>query len=81
MAFANPETSVELPGGATMDFVWIEPGTFMMGSPSAELGGVMAEGPQHDGQVCLGWRERVEPGQGGRVTMVESAAGRFEAGA
>ena len=30
-AFANPEMTVELPGGATMDFVWIEPGTFTMG--------------------------------------------------
>ena len=27
------ELVVELPGGSTMEFVWIEPGTFMMGSP------------------------------------------------
>ena len=27
-AYANEEATFELPGGATMDFVWIEPGTF-----------------------------------------------------
>ena len=30
--FANPEITVDLPGGATIDFVWIEPGTFIMGA-------------------------------------------------
>jgi len=30
--------SVTLPGGVPLDFVWIEPGTFMMGSPEDELG-------------------------------------------
>ena len=25
------DTTVTLPGGATMEFVWIEPGTFIMG--------------------------------------------------
>jgi len=25
---ANPEITVDLPGGATMDFVWIEPETW-----------------------------------------------------
>ena len=44
-AFANPEMTVELPGGATMDFGWIEPGTFTMGSPSSEPGRHSAEGP------------------------------------
>jgi len=29
-----------LPGGASMGFVWIEPGSFTMGSPASELGGV-----------------------------------------
>ena len=27
LARANPEITVGLPGGATMEFVWIEPGT------------------------------------------------------
>ena len=30
--------SVTLPGGVPLDFVWIEPGTFIMGSPEDELG-------------------------------------------
>ena len=31
MAFASPEVTVDLRGGTTMDFVWIEPGSFTMG--------------------------------------------------
>ena len=37
VAHANEEITVELPGGATMEMVWIEPGTFVMGSTVAEL--------------------------------------------
>ena len=29
---------IDLPGGASMDFVWIEPGEFVMGSPASEGG-------------------------------------------
>ena len=29
--WANPEITVDLPGGVSMDFVWIEPGVFSMG--------------------------------------------------
>ena len=36
--------TVDLPGGATMEFVWIEPGTFTMGSPSSEVGRDTDEG-------------------------------------
>lgn len=32
----NPETTVNLPGGATMGFVWIEPGMFTMGTAEAQ---------------------------------------------
>jgi formylglycine-generating enzyme required for sulfatase activity len=49
--YANQEISVDLPGGATMEMVWIEPGTFMMGSPAGEVGRSPDEGPQH--QVTL----------------------------
>lgn len=31
VAYANPEITVDLPNGAQMEFVWIEPGTFTMG--------------------------------------------------
>ena len=36
VALANPEMTVDLPGGATMDFVWIEPGMFQMGMSQAQ---------------------------------------------
>ena len=37
-AFAAEEISAVLPGGTTLDMVWIEPGTFLMGSPESEPG-------------------------------------------
>ena len=45
---------VELPGGAKMAFIWIEPGTFMMGAGPGEVGDpedLPLERPQH--QVTL----------------------------
>ena len=47
--------TVDLPGGATMDFVWIEPGTFMMGSPESEEGREDNEGPQHEVTISQGF--------------------------
>ena len=44
-----------LPGGATMDFVWIEPGTFLMGSPESEPGRYSSEGPQHEVTISQGF--------------------------
>ena len=52
---ANDETTVELPGGATMDFVWIEPGTFMMGSPESEPWRYDGEGPRHPVTISRGF--------------------------
>ena len=64
-AVANPEITVELPGGATMDFVWIEPGTFAMGSPSSEPGRFDREGPQHEVTISRGfWLGQHEITQG-----------------
>jgi formylglycine-generating enzyme required for sulfatase activity len=40
-----------LPRGATMEFVWIEPGTFTMGSPESDTLAAPDERPQH--QVTL----------------------------
>jgi formylglycine-generating enzyme required for sulfatase activity len=54
-AFTNPEMTEELPGGATMDFIWIDPGTFTMGSPSSEPGRYSAEGPQHEVTISRGF--------------------------
>ena len=44
-----------LPGGATMKFVWIEPGSFVMGSPSSEPGRHSSEGPQHEVTISRGF--------------------------
>ena len=51
--FANLEITVNLPGGATMDFVWIEPGTFLMGSSGT--GGESDERPQHEVTISRGF--------------------------
>ena len=58
--YANEEITVELPGGATMEMVWIEPGTFVMGSPDSEWGRgdnpwSTNEGPQHDVRISQGF--------------------------
>jgi len=47
--------TADLPGGATMDFVWIEPGTFTMGSPSPEPDRASYEGPQHEVTISHGF--------------------------
>jgi formylglycine-generating enzyme required for sulfatase activity/sugar lactone lactonase YvrE len=44
-----------LPGGVTMEFVWIEPGTFLMGSPESEPGRAADEGPQHEVTISQGF--------------------------
>jgi formylglycine-generating enzyme required for sulfatase activity len=59
------EMTVDLPGGATMDFVWIEPGTFLMGSASSEPGHESDESPQHIVTISHGfWLEKYEVTQG-----------------
>jgi len=49
------ETTVNLPGGATMEMVWIEPGTFTMGAPDTEEGRWEDEGPQHEVEITQGF--------------------------
>lgn len=48
-------TFTDLPGGATMDFVWIEAGTFFMGSPLSESGRHSNEDPQHKVAISKGF--------------------------
>ena len=43
-----------LPGGAEMEFVWIEPGTFEMGAPASE-GGFGNERPAHEVEISEGF--------------------------
>ena len=49
------EQTFELPGGAEMEFVWIEPGTFMMGSPDTERRRGDDEGPVHEVEISKGF--------------------------
>ena len=66
--------TAELPGGAEMELVWIEPGTFMMGSPQNEIDQLNTdgdtdwysrEGPQHEVTISRGfWLGEYELTQG-----------------
>jgi formylglycine-generating enzyme required for sulfatase activity len=53
--YANQDITVELPGGATMDLVYIEPGTFIMGSPTSDSNRQANEGPQHEVSISSGF--------------------------
>jgi len=52
---ANPEKTFTLPGGATIEMVWIEPGGFLMGSPEDEPGRDEDEGPQFWVEISQGF--------------------------
>ena len=59
------DTTVTLPGGATMELVWIEPGTFIMGSPQTEEGRGTQKGPRHEVTISSGfWLGKYELTQG-----------------
>ena len=46
---------VELRAGVAMEFVWIEPGTFLMGSPASSPTRGEDEGPQHEVSINKGF--------------------------
>ena len=53
-----PETEeivVELPDGREMEFVWIDPGTFAMGSSESEPGHEKDESPEHGVTITRGF--------------------------
>ncbi len=50
-----PLISFTLSGDASLEMVWIEPGTFQMGSPSSEQGRYSDEGPVHDVTISQGF--------------------------
>ena len=57
------EGTAELPGGASMEFVWIEPGVFQMGSKDRT--GRKDENPVHDVEISRGfWLGKYEITQG-----------------
>jgi len=71
--YANEEISVDLPGGATMEFAWIEPGTFTMGSPESEPGRDDDEGPLHEVTISRGfWLGKYEVTQAQWEGVMES---------
>lgn len=49
------EVTIALPGEAKMEMVWIEPGTFVMGSPDEEPERENNEGPLHEVTVGRGF--------------------------
>ena len=51
----RPPQFFTLPGGASLEMVWIVPGTFQMGSPSSERGRSSNEGPVHDVTISQGF--------------------------
>jgi len=55
IAFPAEEIIVELPGGATMEFIEIEPGTFQLGSRPPEEGRLADEAPQHEVTLSKGF--------------------------
>ena len=61
------EQRFSLPNGAEMKMVWIEPGTFQMGSPDSEGpdGRSDSEGPVHEVEISRGfWLGKYEVTQG-----------------
>jgi hypothetical protein len=65
--------TARLPGGATMDFIWIEPGTFTMGSPDSEAGWDADEKPQHQVTLTKGYfLARTELTQGQWMSVMQT---------
>ena len=59
--------------GTSMEFVWISPGSFRMGSPSSELGRDSDEGPVHEVEISEGfWLGKYEVTQEQWVAVMGS---------
>ena len=55
VSFGNDVIQVGLPGGTLMAFVWIEPGTYMMGSADSDRSKLTGEDPQHEVTISRGF--------------------------
>jgi len=55
VGYGAEEITVDLLGGVTMEFVWIEPGTFAMGSLPSEPDRNADEGPQREVTILRGF--------------------------
>ena len=79
---ATGDLVVEIPGGAKMAFMWIEAGTFMMGSPESEPGRTSDEGPQHQVTLTEGfYLGKYEVTQGQWMSVMGSNPARHVKGA
>ena len=68
-----------LPGGGEMEFVWIGPGVFQMGSPESEEGRRDSEGPLHEVEISRGfWLGKYEVTVGQFRRFVEATG--YDAG-
>ena len=69
---------VTLPGGATMEMIWCGPGTFMMGSPTSEVGRFDDE-PIHPVTLTKGfWLGKYEVTQAQWASVMGSNNSRFK---
>ena len=73
----EPETGTErtfsLPGGASLTMIYIEPGTFQMGSPDSEDGRDSDEEPVHEVEISKGfWLGKYEVTQGQWEAVMET---------
>ena len=63
----------EIFGGVLMEFVWVKPGVFQMGSSSSESGRSSDEGPVHEVEISRGfWLGKYEVTQGQWEAMMET---------
>ena len=53
VVWANEEITVDLPGGVSMEMVWIEAGTFTMGAASNSS--LIGNAPQHEVTLSRGF--------------------------
>jgi formylglycine-generating enzyme required for sulfatase activity len=69
-------TAMDGSGAVAMEMVWIEPGTFLMGSPASEPGREADEGPQHEVVISRGfWLGKYEVTQAQWRSAITPPAG------
>ena len=68
----------DLPGGASMEFVWIAPGVFQMGSPESDSWGGASERPVHEVEISEGfWLGKYEVTQGEWASVMGRNPSRY----
>ncbi|NKB66387.1 MAG: SUMF1/EgtB/PvdO family nonheme iron enzyme [Candidatus Latescibacteria bacterium] len=76
---AQPRVEIQVGDGVPMAFIWIEPGTFAMGSPPGESGRFSDEGPVHQVTISQGfWLGQFEVTQAQWLAVMEDNPSYFE---